>query len=165
MCPSRGDEIITKSIMVLTSPLGACMLSARQTKQTDATIRQTDHVASVLAISEGCCLVLCGSFELVASRFLTSCLSWASGHGMTAFVSFLWMVIFFAGSRFFMAMSSCLSWASGHDMAVFASFSWVVISFIGPRSFLVIPSEFTGFFASLLGAFLHCSVLWFLVWL
>ena len=40
LCRSRGDETIIKSIMVLTSPLGGCMLSARQTKQTEATIRQ-----------------------------------------------------------------------------------------------------------------------------
>ena len=44
MCCSRGDETITKSIMVLTSPLCACMLSARETEQTKATIGQTDHI-------------------------------------------------------------------------------------------------------------------------
>ena len=58
LCLSRGDETITKSIVVLASPLGACMLSARQTKQTDVTIRQTDQIESVLAVSVSCSSVV-----------------------------------------------------------------------------------------------------------
>ena len=107
MCPSRGDETIIKSIMVLTSPLGACMLSARQTKQTDVTIRQTDHIASILAVSgDSCWLIFRVSSGLASSRFPTSCLFWASSHKVTVFKSFLWIVISFADSCSFLVLLS-----------------------------------------------------------
>ena len=39
--------------MVLTSPLCACMLSARQTEQTKATVRQTDYILDAPVGFEG----------------------------------------------------------------------------------------------------------------
>ena len=129
LCHSRGDETIIKSIMVLTSPLGACMLSARQTKQTDATIRQTDHIASVLAISEGSCwLVLCGSFELAAFRSPTSCFSWVPSCVMTVFVLFILIVNSFIDSYSFLVTLSVFAGLSASLLeAIWSSFLWFLV--------------------------------------